>query len=97
MNTLNTTGAAMLIATSIWSIYLGWLLTETSFRLADKFHFFNKRPFNCRPCLTFHLTWIHAGAISLTESNIKLFLYGVLMAAVIWIGLEIENRNKMIK
>lgn len=40
---------------AVISLYLGNLI---SLHLPTYNKFFDRKPFNCRPCATFHITWI---------------------------------------
>lgn len=81
----------------ILSLYLGWLLTETEHRLADKHRLLDRKPFSCRPCLTFHIGWILSGTIALPIGNFSFFLLGLILSLITWLILEIESKNKIDK
>lgn len=49
--------AIMVVAAGLGFV-LGWILTETRFRIPIDF-----KPFNCRPCLTFWLTLVFEALI----------------------------------
>lgn len=78
-------------------MYLGWLFTESDYRLADKFKWLNFKPFNCLPCLTFHLIWIMQVTVAILLNSLQYGLAGITFAFAIWFCLYIENKNKIEK
>ena len=73
------------------SVGLGqWLsvaLPEVSNRLDVK-------PFNCRPCLTFHLCWTMMTAAAWIAGTFRWFVAGVAIALVVfWIVRYIDNKK----
>ncbi len=79
------------------ALYLGWLLTETRYSLAAKRRLFDRKPFSCRPCLTFHFGWILSGLAALVIDDLPFFVSGAIASFFVWIVLEIENRSKIKK
>lgn len=73
-----------------------WLGNDLSKELPEFHEIFDCRPFNCRPCLSFHLTWIFATFFACCICSLKLILMGVVAAFVVFIVLKIMD-NKMIE
>ncbi|MDL2215164.1 hypothetical protein LJC00_03145 [Dysgonomonas sp. OttesenSCG-928-M03] len=97
MEEIYFTHIVMLATIILSALYLGWLLTETRHRIADKHWLLNRKPFSCRPCLTFHLGWILSGIAALFINNLPFFAMGLSASFATWLILEIENRNKIDK
>ncbi|MDU1904674.1 MAG: hypothetical protein E6772_07815 [Dysgonomonas sp.] len=91
METLQFTHIILQGAIIILSLYLGWFFTETKHRIADKHWLLNRKPFSCRPCLTFHFGWILSGVVALVISNLAFFILGATLSLITWLILEIEN------
>lgn len=76
------------------SIYLGWLLTESpKFSIAQHLPIFDRKPFNCRPCTTFHIIWMLGGCISTLIDSILLFVLCLLCAFIAFGILYIRDKN----
>jgi|GEM_PF-2539538 hypothetical protein len=79
----------------ILSLYLGWFFTETRHRIADKHWLLDRKPFSCRPCLTFHFGWMLSGVVALAINNLAFFILGVILSLITWLILEIESEYKV--
>jgi len=77
------------------ALYLGWLLTETRWRLADKHRWLDRKPFSCRPCLTFHFGWILCAFTGWINGGILFFALGAAVSLLVWAVLEFKNRSKI--
>lgn len=95
METLNFTHIVLQGSIIMLALYLGWFFTETEYRLANKHRLLNRKPFNCRPCLTFHFGWMLSGIVALVISNLTFFILGVVLSLITWLILEIENEYKV--
>ena len=64
-----------------WGAALALRLPEIDCRL-------DRKPFNCRPCLTFHLTWAMHAFFAVMVQSATLFVAGLVAAfavfAVVW-------------
>jgi len=92
MNFMNIIALAVVILTAL---YLGWLLTETRHRIADKHWFLNRKPFSCRPCLTFHFGWILSAIVAVLAGSLCFFIAGLAVSFAVWLILEMRNRSKI--
>ncbi|MFV0419344.1 MAG: hypothetical protein ACK5KT_11510 [Dysgonomonas sp.] len=92
METLDTTIA--LILSAIVSLYFGKILPIVLPRLNRKL---DRKPFNCRPCFTFHLTWILTSISALSVSSLKLFIAGVTTAFLLFFLVKYIDNKKIIK
>lgn len=84
-----------LIAVNIIGCFIGWLLTESKFRIVEYIPFLNFKPFNCRPCFTFHTIWILQLIIALLIGSWAYGIVGVLCAFAIFFCLWIINKNEV--
>ena len=83
-----------LTATVITTLYLGALLSD---KLPDIDYRFDRKPFNCRPCLTFHLTWLLSTFLALIACSWWLFVSGVLTAFVVFAVVKYIDNQKIEK
>ena len=66
-----------------WSVELPTLNTD-----------FDQKPFNCRPCMTFHLVWIFTTLFAAIGQNHVLLVAGFVVAfAVFFIIKHIDNKK----
>lgn len=72
---------------------LGWVLTETKFRLS-KWRLFQFESFECRQCLTFHLIWVASVAYGLWENSWITIAVGVLFAFCVFFGIKIDQSKR---
>ncbi|PXV58406.1 hypothetical protein CLV62_14915 [Dysgonomonas alginatilytica] len=79
-------------------ILLGKILTESKHlalnRFSDKL---DRKPFNCKPCLTFHLLWIICTIVSIVISSLLFWVVGVFFALAIFGILYLNDKSKIIK
>lgn len=73
-----------------WGAYLSLWLPERRV-------WFDRRPFNCRPCLTFHLTWSVAALIALPIGSFILFVCGVVMAFIVFLIVKYIDSKSITK
>lgn len=90
MSTIATSVALITIST----LFLGSLLSD---RLPDIDKRFDRKPFNCRPCLTFHLTWLMSALLALVSVSWQLFATGVAGAFIIFAILKFIDNKKIEK
>jgi len=92
MNFMDTIFTAVFICGI--GIYLGWLFTENpKHALAVRFPYLNCKPFNCRPCMTFHLIWGMSACFSIYVCSVKTFVIGLLGAIVVFVVLYARDKN----
>lgn len=72
---------------------LGWLFTETKFRLS-KWKLFQFEAFECRQCLTFHLIWVPSVTYGLWVHSWMTIAVGVLFAFIVWTGIKIDIKKR---
>lgn len=85
------TGILLCIAAAL---YWGAVL---SLRLPLPGGFFDRKPFNCRPCLTFHLAWILIGVFALVGRSLPLFSTGVGIAFIVFFIVKYIDNKKVTK
>lgn len=75
---------------------LGFVFTETRYRLAQ-YPLFQFQAFECRKCLSTHITWVLTTFVSCIFYSWWMFIIGLFFAAMLFIGLYIDEKNKTIK
>lgn len=75
---------------------LGFIFTETKYRLG-RYPLFQFQAFECRKCLSTHITWVLTTLASCIFSDWKMFIVGLFFATMLFIGLYIDEKNKTIK
>jgi uncharacterized protein YneF (UPF0154 family) len=85
----------LLILSVFLGYFLGYFFTETKYRLA-KYDVFKMTVWECRKCLSTHITWVTSTFISLLFHDWIMFIIGLFFAAMLFIGLYIDQKNKTI-
>ena len=75
---------------------LGFIWTETKYRLAQH-PLFQFTAFECRKCLSTHITWVLTTLSACIFSDWLMFIIGLFFAAMLFTGLYIDEKNKTIK
>lgn len=57
----------------------------------------DKKPFNCRPCLTFHLLWISYAIAALIIQSWTFFIVGLVFSFAIFAFLYFDDQSKITK
>lgn len=83
-----------LILTTAFALYWGAVL---SLRLPEISRHFDRRPFNCRPCLTFHLAWSVPALLSLVLHLYYLLPCGIIVAFALFVFVKIIDNKKIEK
>ena len=65
--------------------------------ISSKHGLFKFTAFECRPCFTFHISWVTSTAISLLFGDFVMLLIGILFALMTYLGLKHDVENKTIK
>lgn len=79
-------------------VYLASVIAEyvaIELPMIDKL--FDRKPFNCKPCLTFHLIWILTALIAVYLNYKELFISGLISAFIIFFDVRKIENNKIIK
>ncbi|MDR3056859.1 MAG: hypothetical protein ACK5KL_04175 [Dysgonomonas sp.] len=92
MNTLMI--IIILLASVVASLYWGIVLS-VKLPLWDRR--FNRKPFNCRPCLTFHLIATSGSLFALLLLSVELFLAGIATAFTVFFIVRYIDNKKVIK
>lgn len=88
----------LLVILDTAGMFFGILFTEKpKYRLADKYKWLDFKPFNCKPCLTFHFIWIFQVIAAILLGNLQYGILGIISAFIIMLGLYIEDKNKIEK
>jgi len=75
---------------------VGFIFTETKYRLG-RYPLFQFQAFECRKCLSTHITWVLTTLASCIFSDWKMFIVGLFFATMLFVGLYIDEKNKTIK
>lgn len=59
-------------------------------------HILDRKPFNCQPCTTFHLTWVLLALVAYWKHSARLLLMSVVIAFIVFIVVRKLDRNKII-
>ena len=86
----------LLVISVLFGYTMGYILTETKYRLA-KYPLFQFQGFECRKCLSTHITWVTTTFISLVFNDLVMLITGIVFAAFLFVGLYIDEKNKTIK
>lgn len=86
--------ALIILSICLISVLLG---EHLSFKLPSVHEELNRKPFNCRPCTTFHLTWTLATMASMVMDSIPLFFAGIAAAFIIFLTVKFIDNQKIIK
>lgn len=65
----------------ILSLFLGEVFPIVLPRLS---RFFDRKPFNCRPCFTFHLHWLGMAMIALVSQSWSIAIAGIVTAFLVF-------------
>lgn len=74
---------------------LGFIFTETKYRLG-RYPLFQFQAFECRKCLSTHITWVLTTLSSCIFYSWEMFIVGLFFATMLFIGLYIDEKNKTI-
>lgn len=75
------------------TLLLSRLLTESrQYAIANRFPELNRKPFNCRPCLNFHLIWLLSAIAAWIIGSIILFIMGIILAFAVFAVLYLRDR-----
>lgn len=86
----------LLILSVLIGYFLGYFFTETKYRLS-RYDVFKMTVWECRKCLSTHISWVTSTFISLLFNDFIMLIIGLIFAAFLFIGLYIDQKNKTIK
>ena len=87
----------ILVACVLIGYTLGFIFTEGEELRLSKYRLFQFEAFECRQCLSFHITWVLTTLCSTLFSDWLMFIIGLFFAAMLFTGLYIDEKNKTIK
>ena len=85
----------LLLASVLTGYFLGYLLTETKYRLA-RYDVFKMKVWECRKCLSTHIAWVTSTFISLLFVDFCMLIIGLIFAGALFTGLYIDERQRTI-
>lgn len=83
----------LLIICVLVAYVLGYIFTETKFDL-QRWELFDFQMFKCRPCLTFHISWVLTTFTSLLFYDWWMLLWGVCFSLGMFILMKIDEYNR---
>ena len=86
----------LLLASVFAGYFLGYLFTETKYRLA-RYDVFKMTVWECRKCLSTHIAWVTSTFIAALFEDWLVFIIGLIFAAALFTGLYLDEKNKTIK
>lgn len=86
--------AVTMTLTAATALYWGAVL---SIRLPEIGKRFDRKPFNCRPCLTFHLTCLLSALAATVSQCIWILALGVPMAFILFLIVKFIDNKKITK
>ena len=86
----------LLLASVFAGYFLGYLFTETKYRLA-RYDVFKMTVWECRKCLSTHIAWVTSTLFATIFEDWLVFIIGLIFAAALFTGLYIDEKNKTIK
>lgn len=86
----------LLVFSVLFGYTLGYVLTETKYRLS-KYPLFQFKAFECRKCLSTHIAWVTSTFISLIFGDWYMLIIGLVFASALFTGLYIDERNRTLK
>lgn len=87
----------LLVACVLIGYTLGFIFTEDEdFRLS-KHRLFQFEAFECRQCLSFHITWVLTTLSATLFEDWYMFIVGLFFAFMLYVGLRIDKNKKTIK
>lgn len=78
----------------ITALYCGVVL---SLKLPEVWTILDRKPFNCRPCLTFHLTWMLSGIFAFARQSWTLAGIGIVVAFIVFFIVKYIDNKKIVK
>ena len=74
-----------------------WLGDNLSQALPEVHVAFDRKPLNCRPCLSFHLTWIFSALCASLINSFTMLVWGVVLAFIVFAILKYIDNKKIEK
>lgn len=85
-----------IVLINIIGMTLGAFFTQNArFALPALWKKLDRKPFNCKPCLTFHFLWMLYASASLVLHSFVFFVIGCIFSLAIFGILYLENKNKI--
>lgn len=85
----------LLLASVFTGYFLGYLFTETKYRLA-KYRVFQFKAFECRKCLSTHIAWVTSTLFATIFEDWYVFIIGLIFAAALFWGLYIDEKERTV-
>lgn len=83
----------LLIFAVLMGYVLGYVFTETKYDL-QRWKVFDFKAFKCRPCLTFHISWVLSVFISCFFNDWFMMMVGIGFSFGMFILLKIDEQQR---
>ncbi len=84
-----------LLASVFAGYFLGYLFTETKYRLA-RYDVFKMKVWECRKCLSTHIAWVTSTLFATIFEDWLVFIIGLIFAAALFWGLYIDEKERTV-
>lgn len=81
----------------VYAIAAAWGSKKLSVLLPEKHLVFERKPFNCRPCLSFHIFWMSTTAYAIVFQYLIFLVAGILSAFILFFTLKYIDNKKIEK
>lgn len=95
MTIIRFVAIAVTVLTSMYFAYCAGNVLSVA--LPAMYKIFNHKPFNCRPCLTFWLTWLFISINALACSSIVLCIIGFVVALIVFSMVKYSDSRKVME
>jgi len=87
---------AAIVVTTLTSMYFAYCAASVlSLALPAMYKFAGRKPFNCRPCLSFWLTWLFVSITALAVGSFALFVAGFMLSLVVFSMVKFSDSRKV--
>lgn len=86
----------LLLSSVFLGYFLGYMLTETRYRLS-RYDVFKFQAFECRKCLSTHIAWVTSTLFSTFFNDWIMFIVGLFFASMLFLGLYLDEKKRTVK
>ena len=86
----------ILVIVVLFAYTVGYYAVDV-YDISSKHGLFKFTAFECRPCFTFHLSWVTSTAISLLFCDFVMLFIGIFFFFFFYLGLKNDVENNTIK
>ena len=85
----------LLVFSVLFGYTMGYIFTETKYRLS-RWGLFQFQGFECRKCLSTHISWVTSTFISLLFNDWLMLIIGLIFDGFLFLGLYLDEKNKTV-